>query len=94
MAVTTSKLWTRWVVSKPHAGSTREILAGMGRAIDEEELQHVLQFLAGKVACHEGATRRRVHHAGAERRHGEDVVDGLYARLSANKSRSASFRWR
>ena len=83
MAVTTSNLWARRVVAKPHAGSAGEILAGVGRVIDEEELEHILQLLAGEVARHEGAAGRRIHHAGAERRHGEHVVDGLHARLSA-----------
>ena len=54
----------------------------MGRTVDQQELEHVLQFLAGEVPGHQRASGRRIHHAGAERRHGEHVVDRLHARLS------------
>ena len=86
MAVTTSNCRARRVVAEPHAGGAGEILAGMGRVIHEQKLKQILQFLAGEVARHERAAGRRIHHAGAERRHGEHVVDGLHTRLPAGEA--------
>ena len=75
------ELRARRVVAEPHAGGAREVLAGVGRVVHEQELEQVLQLLAREVAGHEGAAGRRVDDAGAERRHGEHVVDRLHAGL-------------
>src|SRR6266545_7078828 len=73
------ELGARRVVPEPHAGGAREVLAGVGRVVHEQELEQMLQLLAGEVAGHERAAGRGIHHAGAEGRHGEHVVDGLHA---------------
>ncbi len=73
------ELRARRVVAEPHAGGAGKILAGVGRVVHEQELEQILQFLAGEVAGHEGAAGRRIHDTGAEGRHGEHVVDGLHA---------------
>ena len=52
----------------------------MRRIVDEHELEHVLDLLAGEVGGHEGAAGGLVEDALAERRGGEDVVDRLHAR--------------
>ena len=58
----------------------------MGWVIHEQKLEQMLQFLTGEVGGHKRAAGRRIHDAGAERRHGEHVVDGLHARLSPREA--------
>ena len=73
------ELRARRVVAESHAGGAREILAGVGRVIHEQELEQMLQFPAGEVGGHQRAAGRRIHDTRAQRRHGEHIIDGLYA---------------
>ena len=60
----------------------------MGRVIHEEELEQMLQFVTGEVACHTSAASRDVSHTGAKWRDTECVVDRLDAGFSPGEGRA------
>jgi hypothetical protein len=58
----------------------------VNRVIYEQELQNMLQLLAGDVSGHKCTSRGRIHDTETERAHGERIIDGCYACLAPGKA--------